>query len=76
VAQEDSPHRQIWDPQATEWRKILVYGAFSVSQSSVSAVSRYIANQEEHHRKMSFQKEFIAYLKKHKIDYDERYIRE
>ena len=50
------------------------YGAFSVSQSNVSAVSKYIANQEEHHRKMSFQKEFIAYLKKHKIEYDERYI--
>jgi putative transposase len=38
------------------------------------AVTKYIANQEQHHRKISFQEEFIAYLKKHKIPYDERYI--
>jgi putative transposase len=50
------------------------YGAFSVSQSNVSAVLRYIANQEEHHRKVSFQEEFIAYLQRHEIEYDERYI--
>lgn len=50
------------------------YGAFSVSQSNVAAVTKYIATQEEHHRKVSFQEEFIAYLKRHRIDYDERYI--
>jgi REP element-mobilizing transposase RayT len=50
------------------------YGAFSVSQSNVSAVLRYIANQEEHHRKVSFQEEFVAYLRRHGIEYDERYI--
>lgn len=50
------------------------YGAFSVSQSNVLAVSEYIAHQEEHHRKTSFQKEFITLLKKHGIEYDERYI--
>jgi putative transposase len=50
------------------------YGAFSVSQSNISSVLRYIANQEEHHRKVSFQEEFIAYLRKHGIEYDERYI--
>ncbi len=50
------------------------YGAFSVSQSNVSAVLRYIADQEEHHRKASFQEEFIAYLRRHGIEYDERYI--
>ena len=33
-----------------------------------------IRNQEEHHRKMSFQEEFLALLKKHRIDYDERYL--
>jgi putative transposase len=50
------------------------YGAFSVSESNVAAVSKYIATQEEHHRKRSFQDEFVAFLKKNKIAYDERYI--
>lgn len=50
------------------------YGAFSVSQSAAEAVLRYIANQEEHHRKVSFQQEMIAYLRRNKIAYDERYI--
>ena len=50
------------------------YGAFSVSQSNVPAVVKYIRNQEQHHRKISFQEEFIAFLKAHRILYDERYI--
>jgi REP element-mobilizing transposase RayT len=50
------------------------YGAFAVSQSNIDTVLRYIANQKEHHRKMSFQEEFVALLKKHGIDYDERYV--
>ena len=50
------------------------YGAFSVSQSNVPAVVRYIRNQDQHHRKISFQEEFIAFLKRHRIAYDERYI--
>jgi putative transposase len=50
------------------------YGVFSVSESNVSAVSKYIAGQEEHHKKHSFQEEFVAFLKKNKIVYDERYI--
>jgi len=50
------------------------YGAFSVSKSNADAVSRYIADQEEHHRKKTFQAEFLEYLKKHEIEYDERYI--
>jgi putative transposase len=50
------------------------YGAFSVSESNVPAVSRYIATQEEHHKKRTFQEEYAAFLKKNKIEYDERYI--
>jgi REP element-mobilizing transposase RayT len=50
------------------------YSAFSVSESNVPAVSRYIATQEEHHKKRTFQEEHIAFLKKNKISYDERYI--
>ena len=50
------------------------YGAFSVSQSNVSQVTEYIRNQEKHHRKMSFKEELLAFLKKNRIAYDERYI--
>lgn len=50
------------------------YGAFSVSESNVPAVAQYIATQEEHHKKRSFQEEYVAFLKKNKIPYDERYI--
>lgn len=50
------------------------YAAFSVSQSNVPGVLKYIANQEKHHRKISFKEELLAYLKKHNIPYDERFI--
>jgi len=50
------------------------YGAFSVSESNVPDVSRYIATQQEHHKKLTFQEEYLAFLKKNKIAYDERYI--
>jgi putative transposase len=49
------------------------YGAFTVSRSLVPAVSRYIARQEEHHRRVSFEEEFRALLRAHGIDWDERY---
>ena len=50
------------------------YGAFSVSESRVDAIVQYIKGQEEHHRKMTFQEEFLTLLKKHRIEYDERYL--
>jgi putative transposase len=50
------------------------YGVFSVSESNVAAVTKYIAGQEEHHQKHSFQEEFVAFLKKNHVAYDERYI--
>jgi len=50
------------------------YGVFSVSESNVAAVTKYIAEQEEHHKKHSFQEEFVAFLKKNNVAYDERYI--
>ena len=50
------------------------YGAFSVSASQTPVVVRYIADQEEHHRKTKFQEEFVAFLKKNRIPYDERYV--
>ena len=50
------------------------YGAFSVSHSGLADVEKYIVSQEEHHRKMSFQEEFVAFLKRHEIEYDERFL--
>ena len=50
------------------------YGAFSVSHSNAEQVRLYIANQQEHHKTVSFQEEFIAFLKRHEIPYDPRYI--
>jgi putative transposase len=50
------------------------YGAFSVSESGVPATLGYIARQAEHHKKTTFQKEFLQFLKKHRIPYDERYL--
>jgi putative transposase len=49
-------------------------GAFSVSQSNVEQVKSYIANQEEHHRRISFQDELRALLRRHEIEFDERYV--
>ena len=50
------------------------YGAFSVSVSQLDKIIQYIKNQKEHHRQMTFQEEFIALLKKHRVEYDERYL--
>ncbi len=50
------------------------YGAFSVNPAEMDVVVRYIENQKEHHRKKSFQEEYRAFLKKYKVEYDERYV--
>lgn len=50
------------------------YGAFAVSFSNIESVSRYLANQAEHHKKKSFQEELIAFLRRHQLAYDERYL--
>ena len=50
------------------------YGAFSVSQSKLEEVIRYIEDQEEHHRQVTFQDEYRAVLKAYGIEYDERYV--
>ncbi len=50
------------------------YGVFSVAPDRVDAVKAYIAGQREHHRKRTFQEEYVALLKTCGIEYDERYI--
>jgi hypothetical protein len=50
------------------------YGAFTVSPGHVDEVRRYIAVQEEHHRKITFQEEYVSILRQHGVEYDERYL--
>ena len=50
------------------------YGAFTVGVSGQADTIRYINSQEEHHREPSFEEEFVAFLTKHKIDYDPKYV--
>jgi REP element-mobilizing transposase RayT len=50
------------------------YGAFTVSYSNIARVKGYIERQAEHHRVRTFQEELIAFLKRHHIEYDERYL--
>ena len=50
------------------------YGAFSVGQSEVGRVITYIDRQEQHHKRVTFQDEFRAFLKEYEIEYDERYV--
>jgi len=55
-----------------EWQE--GYGAFSYSKSQLKAVIRYIENQESHHKKQSFREEFVDFLEKSEVDYDEKFI--
>ena len=50
------------------------YVVSSVSRSNIEAVRSYIDHQEEHHRKRTFKEEFLEFLKRHEIPYDERYV--
>ena len=65
-------HETFSEQRQFGWQK--KYGAFRVSLSQLDSVKDYIDNQQEHHRKLSFQEEFVALLKKHRIEYDERYL--
>jgi REP element-mobilizing transposase RayT len=55
-----------------EWQK--GYGAFTVSESQIEAVQKYIQNQREHHRQKSFEDEYIELLKKHRIPFQTEYL--
>jgi REP-associated tyrosine transposase len=65
-------HEERLLPPAFAWQT--GYAAFSVSPSKVEDVVEYIRNQEQHHKKISFQEEYLAFLKAHRIDYDSRYV--
>ena len=50
------------------------YGAFSVSPSQLDALLEYVETQEQHHRSRTFQEEYREFLRKHGVEYDERYV--
>jgi REP element-mobilizing transposase RayT len=50
------------------------YGIFSIGRSHLGSVLQYIDNQKEHHRTRTFQEEFLAFLEKYQVEYDERYV--
>jgi putative transposase len=55
-----------------EWQE--GFGAFSYGKSQIKDVITYIENQEEHHKKRTFREEYLAFLEKFEVEYDERYI--
>jgi REP element-mobilizing transposase RayT len=50
------------------------YGAFSIGQSQLAELVRYIERQQEHHRRVGFQEEYRAFLKRYGLEPDERYV--
>jgi REP element-mobilizing transposase RayT len=65
-------HESFADKSRFAWQE--AYGAFSIGVSQIDATVEYIANQEQHHRRRDFRAELIAFLKKNRIAYDERYL--
>ena len=65
-------HESFSDHRLFAWQS--KYGVFSVSVSQLDKIIQYIQNQPEHHDKLSFQEEFLALLKRHNLEYDERYL--
>src|SRR5438046_9488920 len=75
LATDDGAKQLNYDgPRVQQFSWQAGYAAFSVSQSSVDAVQRYIERQEEHHRKISFQDELRTLFKRHGIEFDEQYV--
>lgn len=64
-------HKEI-GKRTFSWQK--GYGAFSVSPLNIEAVKRYVINQEQHHRRKTFQEEYVELLKSSGVEYDERYL--
>ena len=61
------------DPRFSQFYWQRGYGAFSIGQSQVAAVSKYIQNQKEHHKEQTFQDEFRVLCRKYDVEIDERY---
>lgn len=64
-------HETFPDMRAFAWQD--GYGGFTVGKSQIPDTLDYIAGQREHHRVKSFREEYLAFLRKHEIDFEERY---
>lgn len=65
-------HKELPELRGFAWQD--GYGAFTVSKSNLLEVIRYIENQREHHQRRTFQEEYLDFLQKHEIEYDQRYL--
>lgn len=74
LKRESSKWIKTQGPDLSEFYWQRGYGAFSISPSHVSALKKYIANQEEHHQKETFQDEFRRLCAKYELEIDERYV--
>ncbi|EEF60323.1 IS200/IS605 family transposase [Pedosphaera parvula] len=61
-------------PALSHFHWQLGYGSFSIGSSQADDVIKYITNQSEHHRKMTFQEEYRKFLERYQVPYDERYV--
>jgi hypothetical protein len=65
-------HETFKDLSAFAWQD--GYRAFTVGLSQIPETTSYIENQREHHREKTFQEEYVSFLRKHGVEYDERYL--
>ena len=65
-------HETFPDQKLFSWQE--GYGAFSIGISNIAETMKYIENQEEHHSKVSFHDEYLGFLRKNNIDFDEKYV--
>lgn len=65
-------NEQKWIQGKFNWQE--GFGAFSYSKSQIDTVAKYILNQEEHHKKKTFKEEYIDFLQKFEVEYDEKYL--
>ncbi len=61
-----------WFPGKFSWQQ--GFGAFSYSKRQIKDVVNYILNQETHHHKQTFKEEYLVFLQKFEIEYDEKYL--
>lgn len=74
IKRESSKWMKETFPEMNSFSRQAGYGAFSISPSHVDGLTEYIATQEEHHRKESFQDEFRRLLRMYELEWDERYV--
>ena len=65
-------NEQKWIKGKFNWQE--GFGAFSYSRNDIDSVVKYILNQVDHHKKIAFKDEYLNYLKKFEIEYDEKYL--